>query len=543
MSRLHFIIIFLFSLSDILGNTHIDSLQNFFEENIDQLEFSEVERIIEENKSSLKELKTTILLIDQKFKSTENPKSRVMMLLWKAASYSGDEKSILLAESAYDLAKFSSESELEFRALYRLGIEYYFKNQVPEALSYFYSCKELLGSLDEIHTVRLDHAFGLVDTRLENYEKANEKFVKNIEFFSKADNRKKYPVQYLYSILGSANLYLIIGEYDKSVELINYGLIFSEEINSTSNYNNFLIMIGIAHYSNGEYDKSINYLEKVVSKAHPHQAMHNDGLKFIVAGYLATDNLDSALYHLALIEEVFEINEDYALRALQFAYAKINTYLEDNAMDSLHYVYLNKQAEIDALFDIAQRDIANTVINENDEASSKYSLFSNNDLLIAVIVVIIVAFSLALLMFMRLGRKIGSDRALQTKVQSSQYSTLDLNLKQRLLLELCKFEENEGFLENSISLSSLSQIVGTNPSYLSKVINSEKGKSFSKYIKGLRIAYTKERLTKDSVFANYSLKVMAEESGFRNYKSFSRAFEEISGEKPSEYLNRNIVDS
>jgi len=62
--------------------------------------------------------------------------------------------------------------------------------------------------------------------------------------------------------------------------------------------------------------------------------------------------------------------------------------------------------------------------------------------------------------------------------------------------------------------------------------------SFSKYLKELRIGYAVNRLNKDLVFSNYSLKAVAAESGFANYKSFYRAFEEIVNEKPSVYIEK-----
>ena len=63
-----------------------------------------------------------------------------------------------------------------------------------------------------------------------------------------------------------------------------------------------------------------------------------------------------------------------------------------------------------------------------------------------------------------------------------------------ILKNLEKFEENNDFLQASISVASLSKRFKTNSKYLSKVINVHKDKSFSNYINELRINYVIEEL-------------------------------------------------
>ena len=58
-----------------------------------------------------------------------------------------------------------------------------------------------------------------------------------------------------------------------------------------------------------------------------------------------------------------------------------------------------------------------------------------------------------------------------------------------LLNELNKWERNLGFLDRTISQKTLAQILNTNDTYLSKLVNEYKQLSFSNYIKDLRITY------------------------------------------------------
>jgi AraC-like DNA-binding protein len=79
----------------------------------------------------------------------------------------------------------------------------------------------------------------------------------------------------------------------------------------------------------------------------------------------------------------------------------------------------------------------------------------------------------------------------------------------------------------------------TNSSYLSKVVNLKKDKNFSQYISELRIAYAVDKLKNNPRFRKYTIKAIAEEVGFGNAQSFSKAFYSRTGIQPS-YFIRNL---
>ena len=93
-----------------------------------------------------------------------------------------------------------------------------------------------------------------------------------------------------------------------------------------------------------------------------------------------------------------------------------------------------------------------------------------------------------------------------------------------VLIALEELENNNTFLDNEITLNSLSKLYNTNSNYLSKIINTYKEKNFSTYISDLRIAYCLEKLKNDTTFRKYSIKAIAFEVGFNNTESFSKAF-------------------
>ncbi|MEM6687195.1 MAG: helix-turn-helix domain-containing protein, partial [Bacteroidota bacterium] len=75
-------------------------------------------------------------------------------------------------------------------------------------------------------------------------------------------------------------------------------------------------------------------------------------------------------------------------------------------------------------------------------------------------------------------------------------------------------------------------------SYLSKLVNAHKGKSFTAYITDLRVNYAIRRLKEDRKFRSYTIDSIARDIGFNRSESFSRAFKNKTGLYPSYYIKR-----
>lgn len=111
-----------------------------------------------------------------------------------------------------------------------------------------------------------------------------------------------------------------------------------------------------------------------------------------------------------------------------------------------------------------------------------------------------------------------------------------LEIIEKLLLDLDDFETNEGYLDSNLSLTKLSKTINSNTKYLSKIINEYKGVKFSDYINGLRIESALKRLKKEQRFRNYTIRAIAQESGFNQAESFANAFYKKTKVKPSYFI-------
>ena len=94
-----------------------------------------------------------------------------------------------------------------------------------------------------------------------------------------------------------------------------------------------------------------------------------------------------------------------------------------------------------------------------------------------------------------------------------------------ILNQLEAFEQEYKFLDNQVSQKLLSENLGTNSTYLSRIINVYKGKSFNHYINDLRIDYIIEFMKNDAKYLNIDVKELATMAGFTNAISFSDNFQ------------------
>ena len=112
-------------------------------------------------------------------------------------------------------------------------------------------------------------------------------------------------------------------------------------------------------------------------------------------------------------------------------------------------------------------------------------------------------------------------------------------VKENILKNLALFESNKDYIDSNCSLETLAKEFNTNKTYLSKIINEDKGYSFSTYINNLRIEYVIQLLKEDKKIRKYSIESISEEVGYNNAKAFSKAFYERIQMRPSVFI-KNI---
>lgn len=114
---------------------------------------------------------------------------------------------------------------------------------------------------------------------------------------------------------------------------------------------------------------------------------------------------------------------------------------------------------------------------------------------------------------------------------------ISLEVEEKIVKMLNRFEKNEDFLSSNVSLSNMASEFNTNSSYLSAVIKKQKLTTFNGYINDLRIGYIITKLKTSPEYLNYKIAYLAQECGFSSHTVFIRIFTEKTELTPSKFIH------
>ncbi|MEE4260129.1 MAG: AraC family transcriptional regulator [Bacteroidales bacterium] len=104
-------------------------------------------------------------------------------------------------------------------------------------------------------------------------------------------------------------------------------------------------------------------------------------------------------------------------------------------------------------------------------------------------------------------------------------------------------EEEQIFRKNDLTESKLAELLGTNTTYLSTIINTRFNLPFKTLLNNYRIDEARRLLVSDE-FSNYSIEGIANEVGYQSRSAFYQVFKQNTGMTPMDYINayRKIDD-
>ena len=107
------------------------------------------------------------------------------------------------------------------------------------------------------------------------------------------------------------------------------------------------------------------------------------------------------------------------------------------------------------------------------------------------------------------------------------------NIDAPLFQRICQLmDEEQPFLNSELKIADIAILLGTNVTYISNSINSQKGCSFIQFVNGYRIDYAKQLLRKHP---DKKISEVWAASGFANETSFFRNFKALTGMTPNEW--------
>ena len=93
------------------------------------------------------------------------------------------------------------------------------------------------------------------------------------------------------------------------------------------------------------------------------------------------------------------------------------------------------------------------------------------------------------------------------------------------------------------SLQMLAEMVESNTTYVSRIINTSYQKNFKTLLNERRIREACHKLATPEVYQNYTMQAIYEAVGYKNATSFIRAFKKVYGMTPSEYQKLTLAHS
>lgn len=128
--------------------------------------------------------------------------------------------------------------------------------------------------------------------------------------------------------------------------------------------------------------------------------------------------------------------------------------------------------------------------------------------------------------------------ALMKRTKKGSYSHLSegeiIALMESIKTEV---EENECYLNPTLSLREFASVLDKDPNLVSYVINQHLKKTFYELVNFHRIEAVKSRMAQNDT-VRFTLLAIAMECGFNSKTSFNRVFKEMTGMTPSQYLSK-----
>ncbi len=129
------------------------------------------------------------------------------------------------------------------------------------------------------------------------------------------------------------------------------------------------------------------------------------------------------------------------------------------------------------------------------------------------------------------------DPIIESEIVSNLFVIKDEKVTE-ILEKLIKLEEKKYFLKQEYTLHNVAKRLKTNTAYLSKIVNSELGKTFSTYTNELRINYIIIELKNNTKLRSYSISAISEEIGYKSSESFVKYFKLATGISPTVYIKK-----
>lgn len=321
---------------------------------------------------------------------------------------------------------------------------------------------------------------------------------------------------------------------------------------------------GALYYRLNEYEKSLNKFKLALQRVDSNHMYYSSLLSNIGQVYLYLNKPDSALIYLnkaiSVPKELQSVND------LVFSYSVLtDLYIEKKNIDSVKKylgiykifndsLIVNKKAEFTSKIKVIYE--TNKLIDDIEARKAELKVSQTNIMYLSIFGIVVTISLIVFFIFYRKLRfsyknilkesvkyvklekeNIQLKDALQNKTNKSSNSfEKNIEKSEELYYQIIElFERKKIFLEKDITINKLAEILGSNRTYISNVINSKGNMSFVKLLNQYRVREAKRMLIDDSNNM-FTLDAIGKTCGFNSTSTFNRVFKNETGLTPSFYV-------
>lgn len=487
-----------------------------------------------------------------------------------------ESQQLVYADSIYNIAIKSKDNKLISIAYQTYGTIYFIQKNYKVSVENSLKAEEYIIKTNDLYTLhKIRYSIADVKYYLGSFDEALHIYEECAAYYANKDDINNL-LGYINSIRSISKCYYQLGKYQKASQYNILGLESCQKIKIATIQNDeelyFRQSEGIVQYSLNNHEQSISLLEGSLDGIKNNKDYTNEHLTYLFLGknYWDLNQKEKALRYFESIDQLFQEKKITNLDLRQ-AYVFLIEYYKDKKDLEKQLYYTNTLIQIDSLLREDYRFLNNYLHTEYDNKN----LFQNKlDLekqietnkqrsfyLYLIGSIIILGIGVTTVIYYRKQRlyrkkyeallhpqqkteplnisEISTDEELEAlKIPFPKNVDIHEDLVQQILVKLTEFERDKEFLKPNITQSQLAEQWKTNTSYLSKIINTQKGKNFNQYVNDLRIDYGLELLKSDLVIRSYKVTAIATELGFTNTRSFTNAFIARTGLKPSYFIEQ-----
>ena len=447
------------------------------------------------------------------------------------------ERAKLYSDSAIGLSYKLKDPFARAESLISYGTYLYLKDQASNALKTAITSYYLSDSLEfkEGMVNSLNIISGIQREYGQEY-KALQSQLKSLEILESSPNEfENYEETLLFTLDATSKCNLHAGEIESALSYAYRGKKLAKELKDKSFSNSYDIIIGQAFYYSQSYKNAVEILSSIQNN---NDLTLGDIYFYLGASELKMHNVINGFNYFKKVDSILALHDYPIIDNVEILYQELLNFAIENKDRSREKEYLRRLIYYDSLMKGIDLEVEKiSLINfglRNDRVKSS----STTSFITVIALVLFCGITVFAIRFHK-----SSKFQLSEPLKRSASNQIPLSIKNRLLAELKDWEDNKGFLDQDISQVELASKLGTNSSYLSRLINENFNISYSKYIKDLRTNYMVADLESNhKELRRKSMIQLAEMYGFKSQDSFVRAYKEKTGLTPSAFLkNKRAV--